>query len=229
VLVVDDEPLARARLVRMLARIEGVELAGEAEDGEQALERAAALAPDVILLDIDMPGLDGLAVAETEGLPPIVFTTGHPGYAVDAFDVEAADYLLKPITEERLERALRKVEARRSAPAAASEPWRLVVADGSLRVFVDAREVTCFSADQKYVAFRWRERELLLRESLDALALRLAPYGFLRANRAALVRRDAVVAFDGADGGTLVLSDDQRIPVSRRALASVREALGVDR
>jgi DNA-binding LytR/AlgR family response regulator len=222
VLVVDDEPLARARLVRMLGRIEGVEVVGEATDGADAIARAAELDPDVVLLDIDMPGVDGLAVAEHPGMKPVIFTTGHAGYAVDAFDARAVDYLLKPISQERLERALARITPRPSA-----EPWRLVVLDGTLRVFVDAREVACFLADQKYVAFRYRDRELLLRESLDTLETRLAPFGFLRANRGALVRRDAVVAFDAAEGGTLVLANEERVPVSRRALANVREALGV--
>lgn len=222
VLVVDDEPLARARLVRMLGRIEGVEVVGEGADGAEAIERAMELEPDVLMLDIDMPGVDGLAVAEHPGLPPVIFTTGHAAYAVDAFDARAVDYLLKPISQERLERALERI-----APRPASEPWRLVVHDGSLRVFVDAREVGCFLADQKYVSFEWRGRELLLRESLDALEEKLAPSGFLRANRGALVRRDAIVAFDASGGGTLVLTGDARIPVSRRALATIREALGV--
>jgi DNA-binding LytR/AlgR family response regulator len=235
VLVVDDEPLARARLVRMLGRIEGVEVAGEAESGEEALRMAAELAPDLMLLDVDMPGMSGLAVAEHADLPPIVFTTAHTQYALEAFEADAHDYLLKPVSRERLARAIAKVRARAAAPepppaaahADVEEPWRLVVTDGTMRVFADAREVTCFLADQKYVAFRWRDRELLLRESLDTLEARLAPLGVLRPHRGALVMRRAVVAFDAAEGGTLVLTDDQRVPVSRRALAAIRDALGV--
>lgn len=226
VLVVDDEPLARARLVRMLARIDDVEVVGEAGDGAEALRAARELAPDLILLDIDMPELDGLAVAEHADLPPIVFTTAHAKFALDAFEADAVDYLLKPVSKERLARAIEKARGR--APArSVDEAWRLVVTDGSMRVFADAREVTCFLADQKYVVFRWQGRELLLRESLDALETRLTPLGFLRPNRGALVRRDAVVAFDAAEGGTLVLSDEQRIPVSRRALGAIRDALGL--
>lgn len=235
VLVVDDEPLARARLVRMLARIEGVEVAGEAQNGEEALRLAAELAPDLILLDVDMPGMNGLAVAEQPELPPIVFTTAHTQYALEAFEADAHDYLLKPVSRERLARAIAKVRARASAPEAAAaaersepdEPWRLIVTDGTMRVFVDAREVTSFFADQKYVVFRWRDRELLLRESLDSLEARLAPLGVLRPHRGALVMHRAVVAFDAAEGGTLVLSDDQRVPISRRALPSIRDALGI--
>ncbi|GAB5545738.1 MAG: LytTR family DNA-binding domain-containing protein [Sandaracinaceae bacterium] len=225
ILIVDDEPIARSRLVRLLGRIEGVEVAGEAANGNEALAQAEALAPDVMLLDIDMPGLDGLAVAETPGVPPVIFTTAHPHHALDAFEADAHDYLLKPISRERLERALEKVRVRRAA--AEQEPWRLVVTAGSLKRFVDAREVESFIADQKYLVFRVGDEELLLRESLDALEARLAPFGFLRVNRGALVRRDAVRAYDTAEGGAVVLASGERIPVSRRAAAAVREALNV--
>ncbi|MBX3273427.1 MAG: response regulator transcription factor [Sandaracinaceae bacterium] len=225
-LLVDDEPIARARLRRLAARLGGVEVVGEAASGAEALRLARELAPDALLLDIDMPGLDGLGVAEALEGPAVIFTTAHPQHALEAFEVGAHDYLLKPVSLERLARALEKVRARRGA---GEEPWRLVVGDGSLRRFVDAREVSCFVADQKYVVFRHEDRELLLRESLDALEGRLAPYGFLRVSRGALVRRDAVDAWDTADGGTVVLADGTRVPVSRRAAPAVRAALGLDR
>ncbi len=232
VLIVDDEPVARSRLVRMLGRLSDVEVVAEAANGQDALRLARELSPDVMLLDIDMPGLDGLAVAETPDVPPVVFTTAHEEHALAAFEADAYDYLLKPVSRERLERALAKVKRQRAAeplppPADESETWRLVVTDGSLKRFVDAREVECFMADQKYVAFRWRDHELLVRESLDALGERLAPHGFLRANRGALVRRDAVDAFDAADGGTVLLRSGASVPVSRRAAPMVRAALGV--
>lgn len=225
VLVVDDEPIARARIVRLLRRLEDVEVVGEAENGQEALRLAAELAPDVMLLDVEMPGLDGLAVAETPGVPPVVFTTAHREHAVHAFDADAVDYLLKPIQEERLARALERVRERASRVPA--EPWRLIVTDGSLKRFVDARQVDCFTSDQKYVVFRLDGEELITRESLDALEARLAPLGFLRASRGALVRRDAIRAWDAAGGGTLVLDGGERVPVSRRAAPVIRAALGI--
>ncbi len=225
VLVVDDEPIARARILRVISRLADVEVAGEAKNGAEALELARELEPDVMLLDIDMPGLDGLAVAESPGVPPVIFTTAHKEHALDAFAADAYDYLLKPISEERLKKALAKVEARaRSTPA---EPWRLVVADGSLKRFVDARRVDVFVADKKYVAFVLDGEELLTRESLDTLESRLGPLGFIRASRGALVRRAAISAYDAADGGTLVLESGDRVPVSRRAAPAVRAALGL--
>ncbi|MFK7987500.1 MAG: LytR/AlgR family response regulator transcription factor [Sandaracinaceae bacterium] len=227
ILVVDDEPIARKRLCRLVARIEGADVIGEAGNGTEALTQAEALRPDVVLLDIDMPGLDGLAVAEAEDVPPIIFTTAHREHALDAFETGAFDYLLKPVSLERLARALRKVRER--APTDRGEPWRLVVADGSLRRFVDAREVSCFIAGQKYVAFAFEGEELLLRDSLDQLERRLAEFGFLRANRGALVRRDAVRAWDASDGGGVLLDDGTVVPVSRRMAKAMRTALGLDR
>jgi DNA-binding LytR/AlgR family response regulator len=225
VLVVDDEPIARARILRVLSRIEGVEVAGEAENGVEALALARELSPDVLLLDIDMPGLDGLAVAESPDVPPVIFTTAHKEHAIDAFEANAYDYLLKPISEERLRKALEKVRSRPAPPGSA--PWRLVVVDGSMKRFVDARRVDSFEADKKYVAFVLDGEEMLTRESLDALEARLSPLGFIRASRGALVRKEAIVAYDAADGGTLVLASGARVEVSRRAAPSVRAALGL--
>lgn len=125
VLVVDDEALARARLVRMLARVEDIEVVGEAATGAHAIERTRELQPDLLLLDVDMPGLDGFGVAEAVGMPLVVFTTAHAQYAALAFEADAVDYLLKPVVQERLERALEKVRQRllaRSVMATSARP-----------------------------------------------------------------------------------------------------------
>jgi len=115
ILVVDDEELARGRLVRMLAAIPDMKVVGEAGDGVSALAQIEALRPDLVLLDVEMPGLDGLAVAERPDMPPIVFTTAHSRFAVDAFEADAYDFLLKPVSRDRLLRAIEKVRARRLA------------------------------------------------------------------------------------------------------------------
>lgn len=231
VLLVDDEPLARSRLRRLLGAHEDVEVVGEAGSGAEALSQIAALQPDALLLDIEMPGMDGLALAEDPRAPAVVFTTAHAQYGVEAFEADAADYLLKPVSRERLARALEKLRthlgAARRADAGESEAWRLVVTEGARKRFLDARSVDLFLADQKYVVCTVDGQELVLRESLDALETRLAPLGFVRAHRGALVRRDAVVAFDASGGGTLSMRDGGEVPVSRRALASVKAALGV--
>ena len=118
--------------------------------------------------------------------------------------------------------------ARPAAPPTDAPSWRLTVIDGTLRRFVDAREVACFHADEKYLRFTFAGREHLLRESLDTLESRLAPHGFVRAHRGALVRVGAVEAFEQAGGGSLVLVTGEQVAISRRCLAAVRTALGLE-
>ncbi|MBN8610332.1 MAG: response regulator transcription factor [Deltaproteobacteria bacterium] len=229
ILVVDDEPVARQRLIRLLKARSDVEVVGEAGSAKEALAAIGRLGPELVLLDVEMPGVDGLSLAALPDLPPIVFVTAHTSHALAAFEVGAHDYLVKPVDPARLSAALERVRERVSRPESAMspEPWRLTVIEGSMRRFVDAREVTCFLAHEKYVGFVIGGRELLLRDSLDALEERLGPHGFLRANRGALVRKSAIEAFDASDGGTLVMPGGERIPVSRRALPMIRQALGV--
>lgn len=234
VLIVDDEPLARARLSRLVARLEGAVVCGEAGDGHEAIAKMAALEPDVVLLDIDMPGLDGLAVAEARKKdgPAVIFTTAHAQFAIDAFDAEATDYLLKPIVIERLSRALERVARGRGlvrqAPAKLpTSPNRFTVQDGTtLRIF-DVEDIRRFRATEKYVVFLVDGEELETRESLSALEARLAPLGFVRVHRSELVRLSRVQRFEPEPGGgaVLVLDDGQRAPVSRRSSADIRRLL----
>jgi DNA-binding LytR/AlgR family response regulator len=241
VLVVDDEPLARARLLRMLASIEGVVPVGEAGTGREALDKIAELAPDCVLLDVRMPGLDGLEVANATDVP-VVFTTAHNAYAVDAFELAAVDYLLKPVRRERLVRALEKV--RQAAPAsrapmgarvqqlrAAFGPApaaRISARRGDAVHLFDPSEIVRFKAAGGYTSFQRDGHEFLLDESLNQLEERLAPLGFLRVHRAELVRLEAIRALHGEAGNTLVeLSDGQRAPVSRRLVADLRRRLGI--
>lgn len=231
VLIVDDEPLARARLRRMCARVGGVEVVGEASDGESALVEMRAHRPDVVLLDIEMPGLDGLGVAEAieAGGPSVVFTTAHARFALDAFDADATDYLLKPVVQERLERALAKARRGRERGAASptGESGRLTVQDGAtLRVF-DVRMIRRFRAAEKYVVFEHEGREHETRESLSTLEARLAAFGFVRVHRAELVRIDCARALEAEPGGAavLVLDDGSRVPVSRRTAPELKRRL----
>jgi len=222
----------------MLLAIPGVEVAGEASDGEQALQQAAALLPGVMFLDVHMPGLDGLAVAQRYlRLPPLVFCTAHDRYALQAFEVNAVDYLLKPVRPERLAAAVEKVRARQGPSPAqlgtalevlAPRSARVVsTARGLVRLF-EAREVTRFFASDKYTVFLADGAEQLTEEPLGALEARLAGLGFLRVHRAELVRLDAVKALSTADGvHQLTLKDGQQARVSRRSLGVLRQALGL--
>lgn len=241
VLVVDDEPVARRRLVRMLQRLDGVSVVGEAEDGVAALDKIDALAPDLVLLDIRMPGLDGLSLAKRKGLPPIVFTTAHAEHAVEAFDAEAVDYLLKPVELARLaeavERARRRsagFDGRRLASlletirGGDAQPPRLVARRGDSSWLVDASEVRRLRATDKYVVLRHEGRELVLDESLVELEARLEPHGFCRVHRGELVNLHRVRAVHRTTRGiVLELDDGERVEVSRRRAADVLERLRI--
>lgn len=243
VLVVDDEPLARRRLVRLLGRIPDTEVAGEAANGEEALARARELRPDVMLLDIRMPGLDGLAVArQSAGLPPIIFVTAYEQHAVEAFEANAMDYLLKPVQLERLATALTRARKRTASDAGkldvllreildrrSREPEAKVTArlGSTIRVF-DARDIARFHAEDRYTVFRHEGQEFLLDEPLNTLEERLTDLGFVRVHRAELVNVHRVKALHLEDGATEVeLSDGQRAPVSRRQASELRRRLGM--
>jgi DNA-binding LytR/AlgR family response regulator len=232
VLVADDEALARARLVRMLARVPDVFVVAEAASGAEAVERSLTHNPQLLLLDVDMPGGDGFSVAEHVEAPLVVFTTAHAQYAALAFEADAVDYLLKPVAQERLERALEKVRERLASRAlvrsASSPPEQLVLHEAGKVLFFDPRSVTRFHAEDKYTTFSVGGTEHLLRESLNALEQRLTQSGFIRVHRAELVRIDAVRVLEpGSGGATLHLRDGQKVSVSRRFLPALKQALGL--
>ncbi|NND45388.1 MAG: response regulator, partial [Xanthomonadales bacterium] len=161
ILIVDDEPPARARLVRLLERVEGCELVGEAESGSRALGMITELNPELVLLDISMPGMDGMALATTlqamERPPAVVFCTAWPDQALDAFDRDAVDYLVKPVRLERLETAVAKARRYRSPADADSEsetPFlRATVGGKTLLVALD--DVFCLVAEDKYTTVHY--------------------------------------------------------------------------
>jgi DNA-binding LytR/AlgR family response regulator len=240
-LIVDDEPLARARLVRMLRAIEGVDVVGEASDGIEALNQIREIGPDVVFLDIRMPELDGLSVAaSSEPLPPIILTTAYQEYAVQAFDVGVVDYLLKPIERERLVKAIERLRARAASHPAQQveqalrrvlsqgEAARRICAQqaGQLHVF-DARQITRFFATDKYTTFLYEDREYLLEESLAQLEGRLTAHGFQRVHRSELVNLAQVRTLtDDANGAIVTLSDGQQARVSRRLYSALKRSLG---
>jgi DNA-binding LytR/AlgR family response regulator len=218
VVFADDEAPARRALARILAGL-GVEVVGEAASAEAALVLVARTAPDVLLLDVHMPGLGGLALAAREALPPVVFVTADAGEALAAFDVGAADYVLKPVRPERLAAALARAAGRAAVPRVVS------VSRGEVRAF-DARAPVRYRSADKYTAFVVDGVEHLTEEPLVALEARLASHGFVRVHRAELVRLDAVRALvAGDDGLSVALADGQHAPVSRRYASGLRGAL----
>jgi two-component system response regulator AlgR len=238
VLVVDDESLARSRLKTLLGGCASppVTVAGEAGNAAQAMELLRRISFDAVLLDIHMPGADGLALAQALRAlprpPAIVFVTAHSEHAVAAFELEAVDYLTKPVRLERLQLALQKVErlgAARAAPLV--DPEVLLIQDRGRTERVPLLEVLYFKAELKYITVRTAARSYILDASLSELEDR-HPGQFLRIHRNALVARRAVRALEKhydpeeGDGWALRLNGiDELLAVSRRQLSAVREAL----
>ncbi|MER2528886.1 MAG: LytTR family DNA-binding domain-containing protein [Candidatus Competibacter denitrificans] len=238
VLIVDDEPPARDRLRGLLGQLSGYHLCGEATNGAEALRLAANLVPDIVLLDIQMPGLDGLEtaarLAALEKPPAIVFVTAYSQYALDAFDAHAVGYLLKPIRLEHLERVLASASRlnRAQLTSLAAEPaeagrTHLRVRLGQRLELIPLSEVCYFQADQKYVTVRHRHGEALIEESLKTLETELGAR-VVRVHRNALAMAAQIAGLEKtADGGAdLVFTDiPDRLEVSRRHLPLIRQFL----
>jgi len=225
ILIADDERLARERLDRLLRDIPGVEVVAEAGDGAATLLLVQEHRPDMLLLDINMPRIDGLAVAAQVAVPAVVFTTAHVQFAADAFDLDAVDYLMKPVRPEQLERAVERAKRRLRIFEPTAE-HRLTVHTSAGTRFVDARRVTAFRALDKYTEFELDGEQLLVRDSLDALERDLEGAGFARAHRNVLVRRDAILGFKSSEGKvTLDLCDGSSVEVSRRRAPALRKIL----
>ena len=234
ILVVDDEPLARERLQRLLARLRPDAAVSEAGDGESALRAVEMTPPDLVLLDIRMPGTDGLAVAERLAAmaqpPAVVFCTAYDAYALDALRYAAVGYLLKPVREAELAQALAaagRVNRAQLAALRGDEGRRELVSSGQggMRTLpVDA--VRCLLAEQKYVVAYSPGGSLVLDETLKDLE-REFPRRFVRVHRGALVALAHVTRLARCDGGWVVELDgvDQRPAVSRRHLGAFRERL----
>ena len=236
VLIVDDEAPARERLGRLIAEIDGYEVAGEAANGEQALDACAVQAPDVILLDIRMPGMDGIETARhllaMETPPAVIFATAYDEYALQAFDAEAIGYLMKPIRREKLEHALnraaRLTRPQLSAAGVGSGARTRICARvrEGLRM-IPVSEISCFRADQKYVVVYYDGGEVLIDEPLKDLEEEFKD-GFVRIHRNTLValRRLRSVRKD-SDGGYCAVVDgiEDPLPVSRRLAPGLRRRL----
>lgn len=235
VLITDDEAPARERLRRLLDEIGGIELVGEAANGGEALELAERLQPDVVLLDIRMPGIDGLEAAlhlcAGERAPAVVFTTAYGDHALSAFEANAVDYLLKPIRRQRLEQALDKaaalhrarLQAVRDSGGSGPRTHICVRGAGSLRL-IPIADVIWFQADQKYVSVRHGQGTALIDDSLVALEREFADT-FVRVHRNTLVARRLITGIHkSADGASrLILSAcEERPEISRRHLAQAR-------
>lgn len=229
VLIVDDEPLARTRLVALLRECDDVEVVGSVGDGETALDALGTLQPDALLLDINMPGLNGTMVAQRlagRARPQVIFCTAYETHAVHAFELGAVDYLLKPVRLERLRDALARARQRMAATPRETTSYL----SGRLRgeqVRIALDEVVCLLAEEKYVVVQHRGGQLLLEESLRHLE-EAYPEQLVRLHRNCLVPQQRLIGLKTlADGRVLArLGGSEVTPeVSRRNLPALRKLL----
>ncbi|MYM27661.1 response regulator [Duganella sp. CY15W] len=242
ILIVDDERPARDKMRRMLAQEPGISAIEEARDGVEALERLSTFAPDVLMLDIQMPEITGLDVAASlpEPAPLVVFVTAYDEYAIRAFDANAIDYLLKPYDQTRLQRAMQRVRERlpqravtaSAAPAAAAlaealpAVAQLLVPERNGTRVVKVDDIQWIETADNYVILHTAEGEPLMRQTLAGLLDKLGPR-FIRCHRRAAVQLNwiaSIVNLDKGDG-ELLLRGDARVPLSRQYRADVEARL----
>jgi len=239
ILIVDDEILARERLVSLLSELDNNFLISEAEHGVDALNLISKDSPELVLLDIRMPVMDGLEVAHhltgLESPPAIIFTTAYQDYALDAFDAHAVDYLMKPIRKKRLQQAIGKARAlsrinvnelRDNDDSKYSRSHLSATVQGNLQI-VPVEKIHYLKADQKYVTAVWPEGEFLIDDSLKSLGQEFASR-FIRIHRNTLVSLRHIQGLDKDEDGNPCIKLQgikSPLPVSRRHATNVRKAI----
>jgi two-component system LytT family response regulator len=250
VVIAYDVPLARDRIMQMVARRPEYEVVGEASDGTEAVDRILETDPDVVFLDIRMPGLNGIEVAQAldaddRAPPSIVFVTAHDEFAAAAFDVSAIDYVLKPVERERFERSLQRVEARRASAAGtpgldpdlravlerltAQQGYasRFLVRAAKGYYFVRADEVEWVDAQGNYMRLHTPGRSHMVRATMKSFIHQLDPERFVRVHRSAIVAVDCIERIEPHEHGEyrLTLRDGTRLTSSRAHSAALRRLL----
>jgi two-component system LytT family response regulator len=256
-LIVDDEPLARRGIRQLLAPYADIVIAGECRDGKEALRALATTKPGLVFLDVQMPGLDGLGVIRLHGaerMPMTVFVTAHDDFAVQAFEAQAIDYLVKPLSEARFRATITRVRERirlndavalasRLSALLGSEAARLGPEPGDRRsrgglsiavptesgeLLIDSEEIDWIEAEDYYAGIHAGGRHYRVRESLSALETRLDPARFVRIHRSAIVRLDMVREWKAGGSerdAAVILRDGTELPVSRRRFSEVKALL----
>lgn len=217
-LIVDDEPLARSNIAVLLARDAGIQLVGQCGSAEDALEAIAAVKPQLVFLDVEMPECDGFEMLDRLDPSPsfaIVFVTAHHQFALRAFEVGALDYLMKPFDDQRFQRVLERVKERLRLPG---ETRRFIIKNGNMLDVVKYADIDWIEASDYYSTLHAGERTHMLRRSLADLESLLAPHGFCRIHRSAIVNLDRIRALELCKDGEyeVVLDDAQRLRMSRR-------------
>jgi two-component system LytT family response regulator len=244
-IIADDEALAREGLRLLLAEDPDIEIIGEYPNGRETIEAIREQPADVLFLDVQMPGLDGFDVVHQIGIPKmpiVIFITAHNNYAVKAFEVEALDYLTKPVETERLQNTLRRVKERLASNAApitqeqlksvfaalnrdtsAAHPQRILVPNGTKDIFVAVDEIEWIEADSYYSGLHVGSKRYLLRETIKQLASTLDPKKFVRIHRSAIVNINYVreILREGQNEGWLVLASGHRLKMSKAGWQSL--------
>jgi two-component system LytT family response regulator len=235
VLIADDEPLARQRIADLLAKEEDIEIAGEASTGDEAISRILELNPDIVFLDVQMPGKSGLEAAEDigpEAMPVTVFVTAFSEFALEAFDVAAVDYLVKPFDDERfaqaLQRARKRARERRREIAPRYSDRIAVESRGQTRV-VPVAQIEYITASGPYAELHVGERTFAVRERMQVLEEQLDPAVFIRVHRSGIVRLDRIESMLHRPGGDYAvrLKDGTELDVSRARRDELQRRLGI--
>lgn len=239
ILVVDDEPLARARILRLVDTMQDAEVVAEAANGREAIEQVEHFEPDVVLMDIRMPGIDGLEAARhlntMDSPPAVIFVTAYGDYALEAFDAHALGYLLKPVQREKLEEALGRARQVSQAQLSAlnsesnfgAARTHISAKHRGGMMLVPVREILYFQADQKYVTVKHSDGEVLIEDSLKSLEDEFGEM-FIRVHRKTLVARRHISGLARGNTGQfhVVLKNHEDQPeISRRHVTDVKQAI----
>jgi two-component system LytT family response regulator len=229
VLIADDEPAARRGVRQLLAAFPEFAVAGECRNGAEVLAALDVSAPDVVFLDIQMPGIDGFEVIRKRGverMPAVVFLTAFDQFAIKAFEAEALDYLVKPVSEARFAATMKRLEKRLTQSKQFNRDERIVVTTARGATVLHLSEIDWIEAAGNYAQLWIGQRNYFLRESLQLLEERVSKHGFIRAHRRALVRLDGVRELTRTSAGALfaILTSGARIPISRRRAAGFTAA-----
>jgi two-component system LytT family response regulator len=225
-IIVDDERIARQELRRLLLAHPEIEIAGEAQNGPEALELIPKLAPDVVFLDIQMPEMTGFELlTQLDEVPQIIFTTAYDQYAIRAFEVNALDYLLKPVAPARLAAAVAKLRPRKIPPRLE----QVFVRDGERCWLVRVADIYLLESEGNYTRICFKSERPLIGKSLASLEARLDPSIFFRTSRAQIVNLKWVEKVETAPAGNLeiTLRSGQTVAASRRQSTALREALSL--
>ncbi len=246
-IIVDDEPLAIERLEILCANQTNIALVATASDGAQAIRLAKELRPDLLLLDISMPTMDGINTARALSLldkrPAVIFVTAHDNFALEAFDLDIVDYMLKPVAVDRLSRAVERVlrlklnadtpdptetkaeKAKSDDPLWAHEFW---VSHRTELLRVAVEEIERIEAERDYMRLHLNHRSYLLHQTISALEMRLDPDRFMRIHRSHIVRRDLVTSLRHEGGGVwhAVLRSNHELRIGRKYLSDVKKLAG---